>query len=232
MALTMVFNLYLNIQYKINSYGDEDNIGTIISYFSLNITSVFLFTYFILLFLKLQNIIDYHYATIAIPIYIIYGVSLFYFVFIFPALYDANLYFEIILVFNYLIESFIAFLLLNSRNDNNSQIYYSLIFIPIWLALALHFAYITYSSLKEERILIYFSSFFTLIIIICASVLLCFKFDNGSKIENWFFGILLIISYLIYATDQIIHIYIKKEEEHENDEKKEIMENNINDNKV
>jgi len=215
MSLTMVFNLYLTIQYKINNYGNEDNIGTIISYYSLNIMSMCLFIYFILLYLKLQGVMVSLYATIGIAIYILFGVCLLYYIFIFPALYEAELYFELVLIINYMIESFIFFVLLNSKSDNNSQIYFTFAFIPLWVAFALHFAYLSYCSIKEEKISTYFSSFLLLIIIVVFSVLLCLKYDSGSKIENWIFGILLIIAYLIFATDYIFQIYLKKEEKHE-----------------
>jgi hypothetical protein len=212
-SLTVVMNYYLNIQNIFDSLeSSEVNIGTVISYFCLNIVSVNLILYLILFCLKLEGIISYPLSLISIPLYIIFGVSFFYFVFILPALIQTELYFEILLIFSYMINIFAFLLVINSKIDNNSNSLLTNIFIPIWIAVSLHLSYISYYVIfKEELIVNYISSYLVLGISTTVSVLLCCKLDNNANIDNWVFGVLCIVAYHFFIMEKIYQFYWKKE---------------------
>jgi hypothetical protein len=115
---------------------------------------------------------------------------------------------------SYLINLFAFLLLLNSKYDNSSSATITNISIPLWISLSLHLAFFTYYiTFKEEHIVNYISSYLILGILATVSVLICCKYDYKAKIDNWVFGVLMIVAYHFYAMEKIYQSYWKKDHE-------------------
>ena len=213
--ITILVNYYLNIQNILdNLESSEVNIGTLISYFCLNIVSINLIIYLVLLCLKMEGIINSSLSIIAIPIYIIFGVCFFYFIFILPALIQTKMYFEILLIISYVINLFIFLIVINSKYDSNSNALLSNLLIPLWIALSFHIAYMTYNVIiNDEQIVNYISSFLILGIIITVTILICCKNDYNVQIDNWIFGVLVILAYHFFLIEKIYQFYWKVDQE-------------------
>ena len=212
-STTFLVNFYLNIQNIIDNFeSNEVNIGTKISYFCLNTISINLIIYLVMLCLKMEGVMNSSFVMISIPIYIIFGVAIFYFIFILPALIQTELYFEIILIFSYLLNLFIFLLIMNSKYDNNTNSSLIINFIPIWVALSLHLAYISYCvTFKDEQFVNYISSYLILAIIITVTTLISLKKENNLKLDNWVIGVLVIVAYYFFVIEKIYQFYWKKE---------------------
>ena len=148
LSFTIVINMFLKLKDifdEAEKFRDEDEssqIGSIVSYFCLNVNSLNILVYLILFSLKLENIIDAQFNVISVPLYVFLGVSLFYSIFILPAFTQNKLYSEIIMIFVYIISSFTFLILLNFKLDLNLNGQFLNIFIPVFFSLGLHLIYL------------------------------------------------------------------------------------------
>jgi len=212
-SVTLVFNFHLSIQNIIDKIeNNEVNIGTIISYFCLYILSGNLILYLTLLCLKLQNILALNFSMISIPIYVIFGVSLFYFIFILPALIQTSLYPEIALIISYMFGFFAYVLITNSKYDSGSSGSLSNCFISVWVVIGAHLLYSSYYVfIRNEAFINYFTTYVILTICLAFTILLCMKVDSKAKVDNWVLGVLLLIAYKFYLIEKIYQYYFRKD---------------------
>ena len=212
---TIVFNLYLRVE-EIIDYLDKKNIniGTLLSYFCVNIVSISLIVYLILICLKLNKNINTQFSIISIPLYILLGISFFYFVFIFPALIQSRMYFEITVISNYLINLFFFLLMINYKCDSSkASIGYTSIFIPLWIAIGVHLLYVIYSNIINE--MSYFKHFFFFCFVagsLSATICLSLKLDSYSKIPDWTICLLSTVAFISLIIELFIN-YVKKSDD-------------------
>lgn len=213
--LTMVFNLFLRIEEIIDSLEKKDvNIGTLISYFCVNVVSISITAYLILFCLKMDNIISAQFSIISIPLYILLGVSLFYLIFIIPALIQQGMYFELLVISGYIINAFFFLLMINFKADTSSTTFkFSTILVPLWVSISLHFLYIVFSSVvKEESFNKHIFFYIFLVSFLASTVCLCLKNDSDFIINNWivcFFSVTALSSYII---EFFLHYMFKHDE--------------------
>ena len=101
---------------------------------------------------------------------------------------------------------------MNSKYDNNTNSSLIINFIPIWVALSLHLAYISYCvTFKDEQFVNYISSYLILAIIITVTTLISLKKENNLKLDNWVIGVLVIVAYYFFVIEKIYQFYWKKE---------------------
>jgi hypothetical protein len=213
--LTIVFNLFLRIEEIIDSLEKKDvNIGTIISYFCVNVVSISITVYLILFCLKMDNIISAQFSIISIPLYILLGVSLFYLIFIIPALIQQGMYFELLVISGYIINTFFFLLMINFKADSSSASFkFSTILVPLWVAISLHFLYIMFSSVvKEESFNKHLFFYIFLAAFLASTVCLCLKNDSNIGIQNWVVCLFSVTALSSYIIEFFLHHILKQDE--------------------
>lgn len=212
LAVTSVINLYLRVEEIIDSLEKKDiNIGTIISYFCVNLVSISLIAYLILLCLKINKVINCHFSLISIPLYLLLGVSFFYLVFIFPALIQSQMYIEIIVILSYIFNFFLFLIMMNFRFDSlKATLEYKIIFIPVWIALSIHLILISYSTIiKEESVLKHLFFYCFISTSLAATICISFKFDSKKNIPEWIIFFMSLIGLISCILEFFIHYIIR-----------------------
>lgn len=215
-SLTYQLNMYL----KLKDIFDEAemrerglNIGSILSYFCLNISAFCLFAYLILFTCRIENMISFQWNLVTVPVYCVFGVSLFYFVFILPAFLQNNLCLEISLVFLYIISAFLFIMGLSLKLDNVTVIPYLVIFSPMLCALSLHVCYSVYATFSKKM---YYNNFilnaWTSISLI-ATMLIPLRADGILNVATWIPGVLYITAGMFLTYHQIYVVQAEEEEE-------------------
>ena len=217
---TIVANLYLRVEEIIDSLDKKDanvNIGTLISYFCVNIVSIALIAYLILFCLRMNNLINAHFSLIAIPLYILIGVGCFYFVFILPALIHQGMYFELLVIISYIVNFFLFLIMVNHKVDTpTSTLQFSTILTPFWIALGIHFLFIVFNCIiKEENFLKHGFFYLFLAAFLAATICLSLNFDSKKSIPTWITCSLSIIAVVSFTTEFFIH-YVVKQDDYEN----------------
>ena len=116
-SFTILLNMYLKLKDifdESENFNEEKNssIGSILTYFCLNTASICIIIFLVLISLKLQGIIALKLNEISIPLYLLSGIALFYYIFIFPAFVKNKLIFPLVMLGVYLVTSFIFMVLL------------------------------------------------------------------------------------------------------------------------
>ena len=213
---TIVVNLYLKEEDIIDSLEKKDvNIGTLISYFCINIISISLITYLILFCLKMNKTIDTQFSIISIPLFVLLGVSSFYLIFIFPALVQSGMYFEILLVVSYILNTFLFLLMLNYKLDQtNSVILFRTIFSPVWVALSIHFTYVSYFMIvKEESFLRHGFFYLFTICTLVGTIALILKMDKLKLIPSWLICVFGMSAVLFFVLEYFVQHILKSDDQ-------------------
>lgn len=206
---TVFLNCSLSIQIMIDKFeNNSENKGTLISLICLNLSSLLLLIYLILVPLKILGIMDKSFNLISLPVFFLIVIGLFYFIFILPALFYLALYLEMVLISSYFISFIISFLLLGLKIDNNSEILFSYIFSPLYLSLGLH---IIYNSMRGESVFKIFISNLMFTLILMSLFLLGLKLDNLISISYLMIMLLYIIAYVIFAVERIYIYHFQSE---------------------
>lgn len=227
----LAFTLYLNNYLKLKDIFDEESnnldssgnyedntsqIGSIISYSCLNLSSLSVTIYLILLAAKLENVLYTSFNTIGIPIYLLSGIFIFYAIFILPALISNGLIFEIILIFVNILGGSIYFVLQNLRLDGNINISYLTVFSPIITILTMNVCYTIYNVMKSVDVLNShkIGVFFLVFSVLVSFVLIPLKLDGYINIKDWVFMVIILFGGICYSIDNFSS-YAKKEKIHE-----------------
>jgi hypothetical protein len=219
-SFTILLNAYLKLKDLFDELENENfeeektntSLGSILSYFCLNTASLCVLVYLILLSLKLQNIIAINFNEIAIPIFILFGIAVFYYIFIFPAFIKNKLIFPLFMFGLYIIASFIFIVLLNMKLDKNIQGgYYSLVFFSMLISISFQMLCYTYLLVKSNKnnFLNYISIIFALLLLLISLLLTGLKLDSVITIENWVPMVLVIFAYIILVSDKLYALFDK-----------------------
>jgi len=212
-STSLFLNHILRIQQTIENYENRGmSVGTIISYFCLNISAVNMLIYLILFSLRLQESINSNYLIISVPIFLIFGTGIFYFIFLIPALLESKLYIEVFLVISYIVNGFAFLIVINNNFDTNAQNKFSVMLIPIWIALSFHIIFNTYCVIKGEFVTNYLISYSVLSVLLIDAILLCVKYDRQVAIPNWVLGLLIIFAFHIFAIEKMYYSFLKQED--------------------
>jgi hypothetical protein len=184
------------------------SLGTILSLICLNMTSVCVLLYLLFLAIKLDNpdyLINVTFNLISIPIYVSMGITVFFFIFILPALIFHGFYFAIIVISSYITCFVISFLMLNLKLDKGleSNTYVNIL-TAMMVAIFIHILYfLTRITLEKDDnskgILLNIVKFFGMAGIFASTVLIALRADGKSPIPNCIPLIILGISLLMVS---------------------------------
>lgn len=224
-AVYVLLNTYLNmkdifdeaqgtdIERKQGSI-DEDNIGTQITYVCLNVSSLMLVVYVLLLTLRLDNMIDYNFNSVSIPVYIIMLIGGFYAVFILPALIQNRIYADIILIFSNLCGIMIFVILINSKLDYNYDISYMNIFKSLFFSFGIDLIYLVTCFFKEfkSNLSDCLCSICFVLSLIISNILIALRLDGVIFFDVYIPPLIILIAYTAYVSQKILKIIYVKEE--------------------
>jgi len=232
------FTIFLNMFLKLKDLFDgaenfdeeekNSSFGSILSYFCLNSISLCLLIFLILLFTRLQNIITLKLNEIAIPFYVLSGIVLFYYIFIFPAFIKNKMIYQIFMTGVYILGSFIFMVLINTKIDNNSFGLYSFIFIPIFIGISLHIAFYIYMIINSSKnnYLNLMTVLFSLLLLFSSLLLIALRLDDFINIYIWIPMVMLIFSFMLIVSDKLYNFFEIKGSEMKNEQFSNNNENN------
>lgn len=234
-AFTVLLNAYLKLKDLFDESEDfeldrtNNSLGSVLSYFCLNTASLCVIVYLVLLGLKLQNLLTINFNETAIPLYVLYGIATFYYIFIFPAFLKNKLIFPLFMFGLYLIASFVFFVLLNMKLDKNMQGYFTLVFFSMLITITFHivcYGYLIVTSTKNN-FLNYVSILIALGLMLSALLLVGLKLDSLVSIDNWVPLVLVIFAYTILVSDKLYAFFDKSGNGNKNEQ---YLSNNYNSN--
>jgi hypothetical protein len=195
----------------------NSSLGSILTYFCLNTSIICIGIFLILISLRLQNLISIKINEIAIPLYILSGIALFYYIFIFPAFIKNKLIFPLMISGAYILCGFISLVMVNTRLDNISNCLFIFSFLSILIAIAFHIVGYSYMLLNANRnnLLNVISVLFSLTLLFTALLLIPLKLDNMINVYNWIPMVMIIFSYVILISDKLFNLFEKNESENE-----------------
>lgn len=214
-SFTFELNLYLKLKDLLTEgitledrEKSSSSLGSILSYFCLNTGSICLSIYLILLALKLDNFLSINFNETAVPLYMLMGILMFYYIFIFPAFLKNKLMPELFLIGLYLIASFIFFLLTNLKFDTESSIQFCYISLALLSVMVLNIIYFIYSIVSNRNEMVNnVTNLITILLSFSSSIMICLKLDKIILMENWIPLSLIIFSYLIFVSDKIFMLF-------------------------
>lgn len=212
-SFTILLNMYLNLKNiidEVENISTNDNhqknlsVGTTLSYYSLNIGGLCLGIYIILLCFKLDGFLLLKLNQIAIPLYILFGILILYYAFIFPAFVNRQLLFEIIMIGIYLTGLLIFLVSLNSKIDNRTENHYIYLFLIILIPMILHIFYYIFVLITKKYNFVNNLMILTSILLLLSSLFLIgLKLDNIISIETWIPMLIIVFSFSIVVSDKI-----------------------------
>jgi hypothetical protein len=226
------YNICLNTYLKLNDILEEirqedqegSKVGSILSYFCMNSTTVCILVYTLLLAFQLEAVIETSWNMIAIPIYLALGIISFYWIFILPAFIHNQLYLEMSLISIYLICCIIFKFLLNFKLDKAFSNSFFNIGLCLLFALGFHFICNVISLFKFQRqqLSAKLASISLIICSIVALTLTCLKADGHLLgMSYWIPCFLLTLGFMIYMIDKILEITLEENSQDETIEPKE-----------
>jgi hypothetical protein len=215
-SFTFEMNLYLKIKdlFTEGSQIEEKNsssLGSILSYFSLNTGSLCLIIYLILFVLKLDKITQMSFNVVSIPFYMLIGILLFYYIFIFPAFLKNKMLLELFIIGLYLFSLFLFIMLINIKIDTQSDVQFCYLALSLLSVIVLNIIYFIYSIISNRNEIINdITNLSTILLIFISIILTCLKLDKVIFLENWIPLTLLIFSYLIFVSNKIFMLFETK----------------------
>jgi hypothetical protein len=226
-SFTVFLNMYLKLQdilhEEMEKLRNEDtgvNIGSMLSYFCLNISALCLSAYIILAALKLNDMLHTEWNVIAIPLFILSGIGLFFTIFIMPAFLTNRLYLELGLLFSYFISAFMFMVFINLKLDKEIYSPFKHIFIPVIIALSLNLGFCLFLlfSNKDKQVfkmkIIYVVS---VALLLTSAILIPIKLDNELHLPGWVPVILVFFAVLLLIYDDIAALFLTPSEEEDLD---------------
>jgi hypothetical protein len=229
-SFTFQMNLYLKLKdiFTEGFQAEEkktNSLGSNLSYFCVNAGSLCLIIYFILFSLKLDNITKMNLNEVSIPFYILMGILIFYYIFIFPAFLKNKMLLELFIIGLYLISFFLFIFLINLKIDSQSSVQYFYLAFSLLFVMVLNIAYYIYSIISNRNDIINdVTNLVSILLLFNSIIITCLKLDKVIFLENWIPLTLMIFSYLIFISDKIFMLFESKNMEdaassNENDEK-------------
>jgi hypothetical protein len=223
LAFTTFLNMYLKLQdilheeiEKLRNEEKSVNVGSILSYFSLNTSAVCLCVYFTLVALKLTETIVTEWNVIAIPLFILCGISLFYLIFIMPAFLTNRLYLELALIFIYFVSMFMFIVFLNLRLDKQINTPFKQIFVPLIISFSLNLGFcifLVFANKDINNLKMKVMYMISIILFLIASVITPVKLDNELQMPGFTPVLLIFFAVLILVYDDITNLFIPSHEE-------------------
>jgi hypothetical protein len=233
-CLGVFLNLYLGLinlieEFESQNKENSSKVGSVLTYMCLNTSALSLSIFMIILAARMDLLIMTNLNILAIPLYFMFGLFFFYGIFILPAFCQNKLYAEITLIFVYLMGTFIFFVLLFLKLDQDVMIGFFYVFLSIIFTLGFHLVYIVINIFAKMRAptLQEISALFIISLTITAAVLTPIKLDRKLiKMPNWVPPLLLIIGLGLFILEKIIS-HFREENNHEEKEKKHDIEKNV-----
>ncbi len=234
LSFAVLFNLFLKLKDIFDDTGksedkdkdDEESshIGSNVSYFCLNLIVLNVLIYMILFSLKCDNIMESDWNVISIPIYIVFGIATFYAIFILPAFIQNKMYMESIMLFTYLICSFIFFILINLKGDKNIASEYFSVFLPFIFPLGLHFIYLISILVVSKKNnwfrLITESGWLFFLFVACVLIIAkADKVDSKTGYGYWLPVVMVLIGYCMFVSEKVLSFFGWKKESDEEEVK-------------
>jgi len=214
-SLTLAINFFLSLTVI---YNEGTSLASWMSYFSVNLAAINFIVFIILFTLKIEGLISFQWKLITIPLYVIIGIGLFYFIFMMPAFIDKESYWDIALLSNLILNTLVFMILLNSRLDNSDRLDYSMIFIPIWIIFTVNFVYLIYSFINVKNVdekggenpnrsLECFNTsinFMVNVLLMIASILIALNLDKIYLTPYIVSYCLIILGYALFFTERLL----------------------------
>ena len=219
-SFSLLLNMYLNLKDifdEAENIGNEEkntSLGSLLSYLCLNTGCICVGLYLFLITLKMQGYVLLKLNEIAIPLYILSGIAMFYYIFIFPAFIKNKFYFDISVIGLYILGSFTFLVTINSKIDTVSKNPFVNLFLFFLIPIVFHMIYYLYLLITNpETILNNLSMLVSIILIFSGLLMFGLKLDNSITVENWVPMILIIISYFILISEKVFKIFEKSNPE-------------------
>jgi len=197
-----------------NGIYEDTNLASFLSYFALNTSSVGVIIYLFTVYLKIEGILTTQMNIISTPIYVTFGVMLFYTIFILPAMIKDKALWAIVLLFVFIFNGFGLFLMLSFTIDSNFQIkfIFSFIFVICPFTVLLIYSvcqfFITQHEIANKLAFLFLS-----VMLEIASMLLPLALDNMISVKIWIVLILPLFAYMVFLGEKIVSMFISNEEE-------------------
>lgn len=190
-------------------------LGNFLSFFSLNFIALLICTFFILLSLRLEGKLgSMAFNAIFIPLYMSLGIMFFYFIFILPAFIMHKYFWGFVLFASYLTNSVIFLILLSIKIDNETKHTYYHVFIPVFVAVGLHFIYcLCEVFVGENKFLLRILYFISITIFYSAVFYLTVILHKKEYKQLLNVFILFAISTALYSIEKIISLHTPPPEE-------------------
>lgn len=200
----------INQENKEDEHEAISGFTTILGYFCLNSATLCLVLYIILVCLHIEGILETTWNLTAIPAYVLFGVALFYWIFILPGYIKNQEYLEVALFFIYLFSSCIFFVMLNSKLDKIYGSSYLSVASVLLFAIGSHLILYLFNFAinKQNEISSHLSILALLIFSLVSIVLISLKLDDQTLgMKFWVPPFVFTIGYLIFMVDQILEYY-------------------------
>ncbi len=201
-SVCLAINFFLNLTII---YNEGTSLASWMSLISINLASANFIIFLLCFSLKLEGVINPPWKLVTIPLYIIVGIALFYFIFMMPAFIDRESFWDIAIISGMIVNTFIFLILLNSRLENSYKLEYLEIFIPIWITLLIFYVYLIYFLIKDSNEFI--NNILNLIvnvIVTLATILIATNLDKVIITPYWISLTLLILAYQIFLTERLL----------------------------
>jgi hypothetical protein len=237
-SFTIMLNMYLKLKDIFDEKekkDDEDNnsqIGSILTYFTLNTVALSVFIYLLLICLRVENIIESLWNVVSIPFYVTLGIGIFYWIFLLPAFIQNKLYAEIITIFTYLICSFAFLILLNLKLDKNFTGAYFNVFIPLLFAFGLNLiSCLVNFFVNKLKFLPKLPEIIFFVLTLIALILVPMRLDaNKNYYDYWLPGLFFTTGYCFIIFEKTISLITEEEDNDEVEKdlgKEKEKENNL-----
>jgi hypothetical protein len=217
------FAIYLNLFLKLKDLYDEFenkdnhvNIGSVLSYFCLNTGAVCLCVYLVLATLKANALLSLEWNLVAVPLYVLLGIGFFYLIFITPAFISNSFYFDILLIYTYVIASMVFLTFINMKLDKEIGSSFIHLFIPFICAIFLHMCYAVLGLFRNKELngikekVVYLVS---VSLVLIAGILSPLKLDNTVGVPGWVCVSLFLFAFIFSVYDKIAKLFVREDEE-------------------
>jgi hypothetical protein len=221
-SFTVLLNMYLKLKEifdEAEKDREDDNssqIGSILTYFSLNTCAISILAYLILICLRIEGFINSQWNVMTIPLYLATGIAIFYWIFILPAFLQNKLYFEISIIFAYLVCGLVFTIMFNFKLDKSYSSSYFNILIPLLFALGFHFILniLSLFSLVKQQIFSTICVILFLFLSFTSFVLVGLKADGKfTGYEFWLPIIIFTVGYSLLVGESLYRVFIDEKEE-------------------
>lgn len=176
-------NLLEEVEEKIIYQNDFPNFsfGNFLAYLSANLTTLLIIVFMVLLAIKLETDSPMLYMHLVnIPMFILLGIMTFYSIFVMPALISNKFYWGIVLIFSYIFNTVIFFILATLKFDYDFKISNLQWFVPVFTAIFIQTIYSLTELMKGishfvQKVFFAFSNFLFMTAAIYTSVILDYR---------------------------------------------------------